>query len=160
MRAPISRRRRVATPRAYRKYTPPVVGGKELFQYQMSPLADCRRGQSLVVWAIHEGRQAAREIDFDLMVCSMIFCDNLTTHFDAGKNLAGRTGRSRTGANCQYQRRDVNKRMEAVYCAGDTAIDPIHAGTSTPNSDSTAENSTEVPPIGVQCSGVQLVHNS
>jgi glutamate synthase (NADPH/NADH) len=30
-------------------------------------LADCRRGQSLVVWAIHEGRQAARQIDFDLM---------------------------------------------------------------------------------------------
>ncbi len=28
---------------------------------------DCRRGQSLVVWAINEGRQAAREIDLDLM---------------------------------------------------------------------------------------------
>ncbi|KRZ19459.1 Glutamate synthase [NADH], amyloplastic, partial [Trichinella zimbabwensis] len=28
---------------------------------------DCRRGQSLVVWAIHEGRQAAREIDVFLM---------------------------------------------------------------------------------------------
>ncbi|VDP05754.1 unnamed protein product [Soboliphyme baturini] len=28
---------------------------------------DCRRGQSLVVWAINEGRQAARSIDFDLM---------------------------------------------------------------------------------------------
>ena len=28
---------------------------------------DCRRGQSLVVWAIREGRQAARSIDFDLM---------------------------------------------------------------------------------------------
>lgn len=28
---------------------------------------DCRRGQSLVVWAINEGRQAAREIDYDLM---------------------------------------------------------------------------------------------
>ncbi|XP_044595767.1 glutamate synthase [NADH] isoform X1 [Cotesia glomerata] len=27
---------------------------------------DCRRGQSLVVWAISEGRQAAREIDQDL----------------------------------------------------------------------------------------------
>ncbi|XP_029649401.1 glutamate synthase [NADH], amyloplastic [Octopus sinensis] len=27
---------------------------------------DCRRGQSLVVWAIHEGRQAARQIDKDL----------------------------------------------------------------------------------------------
>lgn len=28
---------------------------------------DCRRGQSLVVWAINEGRQAARQIDIDLM---------------------------------------------------------------------------------------------
>lgn len=26
-------------------------------------ILDCRRGQSLVVWAISEGRQAAREID-------------------------------------------------------------------------------------------------
>lgn len=30
-------------------------------------LPDCRRGQSLVVWAISEGRQAARQIDLDLM---------------------------------------------------------------------------------------------
>ncbi|MBL6762159.1 MAG: hypothetical protein ISQ19_05630, partial [PS1 clade bacterium] len=28
---------------------------------------DMRRGQSLVVWAIREGRQAAREVDFHLM---------------------------------------------------------------------------------------------
>lgn len=28
---------------------------------------DCRRGQSLIVWAIREGRQAARSIDLDLM---------------------------------------------------------------------------------------------
>ena len=28
---------------------------------------DCRRGQSLVVWAINEGRAAAREIDQSLM---------------------------------------------------------------------------------------------
>lgn len=28
---------------------------------------DCRRGQSLVVWAIHEGRGVAREVDRDLM---------------------------------------------------------------------------------------------
>lgn len=26
-------------------------------------ISDCRRGQSLVVWAISEGRQAAREVD-------------------------------------------------------------------------------------------------
>jgi glutamate synthase (NADPH/NADH) small chain len=29
--------------------------------------ADCRRGQSLVVWAINEGREAARESDRYLM---------------------------------------------------------------------------------------------
>ena len=28
---------------------------------------DCRRGQSLVVWGINEGREAAREIDSYLM---------------------------------------------------------------------------------------------
>lgn len=28
---------------------------------------DCRRGQSLVVWAITEGRQAAHQIDSDIM---------------------------------------------------------------------------------------------
>ncbi|VDK48783.1 unnamed protein product [Anisakis simplex] len=28
---------------------------------------DCRRGQSLIVWAIHEGRQAARQVDHYLM---------------------------------------------------------------------------------------------
>lgn len=33
---------------------------------------DCRRGQSLVVWAISEGRQAAREVDEFLMGESML----------------------------------------------------------------------------------------
>ena len=33
---------------------------------------DCRRGQSLVVWAITEGRQAAREIDEYLMGSSKL----------------------------------------------------------------------------------------
>ena len=28
---------------------------------------DCRRGQSLVVWEINEGRAAAREVDLHLM---------------------------------------------------------------------------------------------
>jgi len=28
---------------------------------------DARRGQSLVVWAIHEGRKAARAVDLFLM---------------------------------------------------------------------------------------------
>lgn len=33
---------------------------------------DVRRGQSLVVWAINEGRQAAREVDKYLMGSSML----------------------------------------------------------------------------------------
>ncbi|KAK3869551.1 hypothetical protein Pcinc_025135 [Petrolisthes cinctipes] len=33
---------------------------------------DCRRGQSLVVWAINEGRQAAREVDAYLMQSSTL----------------------------------------------------------------------------------------
>jgi len=33
---------------------------------------DCRRGQSLVVWAISEGRQAAREVDAFLMDQSVL----------------------------------------------------------------------------------------
>lgn len=31
--------------------------------YYYGLFVDCRRGQSLVVWAISEGRQAAREVD-------------------------------------------------------------------------------------------------
>lgn len=33
---------------------------------------DVRRGQSLVVWAIREGRQCAREVDNFLMGCTML----------------------------------------------------------------------------------------
>ena len=33
---------------------------------------DCRRGQSLVVWGITEGRQAAREVDVFLSGCSSL----------------------------------------------------------------------------------------
>ena len=33
---------------------------------------DCRRGQSLVVWAIDEGRQAARDMDMALMGNTML----------------------------------------------------------------------------------------
>ena len=33
---------------------------------------DCRRGQSLVVWAIAEGRQAARQVDQMLMGSSTL----------------------------------------------------------------------------------------
>jgi glutamate synthase (NADPH/NADH) small chain len=43
----------------YEKYSTSVPG--------VFAAGDCRRGQSLVVWAIHEGRGAARETDRYLM---------------------------------------------------------------------------------------------
>ena len=43
----------------YGKYT---TSKKNIFA-----AGDARRGQSLVVWAIHEGREAARTIDIALM---------------------------------------------------------------------------------------------
>jgi glutamate synthase (NADPH/NADH) small chain len=43
----------------YEKYSTSVPG--------VFAAGDCRRGQSLVVWAIHEGRGAARECDRYLM---------------------------------------------------------------------------------------------
>ena len=39
---------------------------------------DCRRGQSLVVWAINEGRGAARSIDMYLMGSSMLPAPGVT----------------------------------------------------------------------------------
>lgn len=39
---------------------------------QVYAAGDCRRGQSLIVWAISEGRMAAREIDSDLMGSSTL----------------------------------------------------------------------------------------
>lgn len=35
----------------------------ELNIHEYNLFTDCRRGQSLVVWAITEGRQAARQVD-------------------------------------------------------------------------------------------------
>ena len=52
---------------------------------------DCRRGQSLVVWAIAEGRQAAREVDEHLMGATMlpgpggVIVPNATALVDAAK---------------------------------------------------------------------------
>ncbi len=46
------------------------LAAKGVYQTSMEGVfaaGDCRRGQSLVVWAIHEGREAAREIDRYLM---------------------------------------------------------------------------------------------
>jgi glutamate synthase (NADPH/NADH) small chain len=39
---------------------------------------DCRRGQSLVVWAINEGRGAARAIDRYLMGASTLPAPGIT----------------------------------------------------------------------------------
>ncbi|MEC7638710.1 MAG: glutamate synthase, partial [Verrucomicrobiota bacterium] len=39
---------------------------------------DCRRGQSLVVWAINEGRGAARAIDIHLMGSSLLPAPGVT----------------------------------------------------------------------------------
>ena len=35
--------------------------------HTFSPAGDMRRGQSLIVWAISEGREAARQVDVFLM---------------------------------------------------------------------------------------------
>jgi glutamate synthase (NADPH/NADH) small chain len=43
------------------------VGGYRTNLAKVFAAGDMRRGQSLVVWAIREGRQAAREIDAFLM---------------------------------------------------------------------------------------------
>ena len=43
------------------------LGQVIIFFLKVFAAGDCRRGQSLVVWAITEGRQAAREVDHFLM---------------------------------------------------------------------------------------------
>jgi glutamate synthase (NADPH/NADH) small chain len=44
-----------------------AVGGYKTNVAQVFAAGDMRRGQSLVVWAIREGRQAARAVDEYLM---------------------------------------------------------------------------------------------
>ena len=44
----------------------------------MFAAGDCRRGQSLVVWAINEGRGAARAIDVYLRGWSQLAAPGLT----------------------------------------------------------------------------------
>jgi glutamate synthase (NADPH/NADH) small chain len=46
------------------------IGGYETNVPKVFAAGDMRRGQSLVVWAIREGRQAARSVDEFLMGCS------------------------------------------------------------------------------------------
>ena len=43
------------------------LGGYKTSAAKVFAAGDVRRGQSLVVWAIREGRQAAREVDAFLM---------------------------------------------------------------------------------------------
>ena len=47
-----------------------LTGGYATNVTKVFAAGDMRRGQSLVVWAIREGRQAARAIDEFLMGCS------------------------------------------------------------------------------------------
>ena len=54
-------------------------------------LLDCRRGQSLVVHAINEGRQAARQIDIDLMGhTSLAFTGGVVTSTRTAEDLWSR----------------------------------------------------------------------
>ncbi len=46
---------------------------------------DCRRGQSLVVWAINEGRGAARRIDEYLMGATRLAAAGISTGIAAGR---------------------------------------------------------------------------
>ena len=62
-RASASRRTRAATPRPRTDFT----GGYATNVPKVFAAGDMRRGQSLVVWAIREGRQAARAVDEFLM---------------------------------------------------------------------------------------------
>jgi glutamate synthase (NADPH/NADH) small chain len=49
------------------KATTELVGGYATNVAKVFAAGDVRRGQSLVVWAIREGRQAARAVDEHLM---------------------------------------------------------------------------------------------
>jgi len=54
-------------------------------------VVDCRRGQSLVVHAINEGRQAARQIDIDLMGrTSLAFTGGVVTSTRTAEDLWSR----------------------------------------------------------------------
>jgi len=52
--------------------TTEAVGGYATSATKVFAAGDMRRGQSLVVWAIREGRQAARAVDEFLMGCSAL----------------------------------------------------------------------------------------
>jgi glutamate synthase (NADPH/NADH) small chain len=54
-------------PRGNARATTDFIGGYETNVPKVFAAGDMRRGQSLVVWAIREGRQAARAVDEFLM---------------------------------------------------------------------------------------------
>jgi glutamate synthase (NADPH/NADH) small chain len=54
-------------PRGNAKASTDTVGGYATNAAKVFAAGDVRRGQSLVVWAIREGRQAARAVDEYLM---------------------------------------------------------------------------------------------
>ena len=58
---------RVFFRRGYAKATTDFTGGYATNVDKVFAAGDMRRGQSLVVWAIKEGRQAARAVDEFLM---------------------------------------------------------------------------------------------
>ena len=58
-------------PRA-RPTSPPTTSDYQTCVDKLFAAGDVRRGQSLVVWAIREGRQAARAIDESLMGSSVL----------------------------------------------------------------------------------------
>ena len=90
---------------------------------------DCRRGQSLVVWAINEGRGAARAIDF--------FCRDqqpARTRTDAGDLDGGRFGlislaKTPRGVAVGESLRDSKERQQSCGCppwkCGPTRANPL-----------------------------------
>ena len=51
----------------HHQHMPQWIGNYQTNQKQLYVAGDMRRGQSLVVWAIREGREVARAVDEDLM---------------------------------------------------------------------------------------------
>ena len=65
-------RRRAGRARQRQGRTSTAVGGYATNVPKVFAAGDMRRGQSLVVWAIREGRQAARAVDEFLMGASAL----------------------------------------------------------------------------------------
>nr|SVE77412.1 EOG090X0OE5 [Daphnia lumholtzi] len=63
---------------------------------------DCRKGQSLVVWAIAEGRQAARQVDQMLMVWLQLERQTLLSHDYLVDELSRHLGIARQNVQCKF----------------------------------------------------------